>query len=201
MAEGFQIPEFKGDAVFPNLRAAIEARERHIEMFELMQSMKDHSEIPSTFDGEIPEFAYGEGTPRLLIGKRYLVKDKDGIEQPGLLTTATVSETDRKAYCGLTLDSGTSAIFSWPLSDAEMDAWRRHPDTFFGNVGQRSTKANDLLELYDFFLNAYKVTPKDRLLEFMAGASDIAELSQLDQASLVSIYAERCAYSATPKVD
>src|SRR2546428_1938284 len=87
MAEGFQIPEFKTDSMFPSLRAAIEARERHIEMHELIVSMHDHTDIPSTFDGEIPEFAFGEVAPRLLIGQRYLVRDEDGTRKPGLLTT------------------------------------------------------------------------------------------------------------------
>jgi len=192
MTEGFQIPDLKADAMFPSVRAAIEARECHIEMHELLRSMHDHTDIPSTFDGEIPEFAFGEGTPRLLIGQRYLVKDGDGTERPGLLTTATVVESERTAYCGLSFDDSKAGIYTWPLSDAEMAAWRKHPDTFFGEVGQRSTKANDPLELYDFIHSVYRQTPRERLLEFMAGAPDIASLRQLDQSALASIYAERC---------
>lgn len=192
MAEGFQTPDFKSDATFPSLRAAIEARERHIEMHELLRSMQDHTDIPSTFDGEIPEFAFGEGAPRLLIGQRYLVKDSEGTVRPGLLTTATVLETERTAYCGLSFDNGKSAIYTWPLSGAEISAWRKHPDTFFGEVGQHNTKANGPLELYDFFLSGYLQTPRKRLLELLAGASDIADLHQLDQPALASVYAERC---------
>lgn len=192
MAEGFQIPDFKGDAVFPSLRAAIEARDRHIEMDELLRSMKDHADIPSTFDGEISEFAFGEGAPRLLIGQRYLVKDVDGTERPGLLTAATVIESERTAYCVLSFANGKSAIYTWPLSDAEMTAWRKYPDTFFGEVGQRSTKANDPLELYDFIHSVYRQTPRERLLELMAEASDIAALRKFNQPTLASIYAERC---------
>lgn len=193
IAEGFQIVDFKGDAMFPSLRAAIEARERHIEMHDLLKSMKDHADIPSTFDGEIPEFAFGEGAPRLQIGQRYLVKDADGTERPGLLTTATVAETERTAYCSLSFDDGKAAIYTWLLSDPEMAAWRRHPDTFFGEVGQRSTKADSPLALYDFFYNGYRQTHRGRLIELLAGAADIAELSKLDQLALASIYAERCA--------
>jgi hypothetical protein len=76
-----------------------------------------------------------------------------------------------------------------------MAAWRKHPDTFFGEVGQRSTKAEDPLDLYDFFHNSYRQTPKERLLELMAGALDVEELRKLDQPQLASIYAERCACS------
>lgn len=195
LAEGFQISDFKSDVVFSSLRSAIDARERHIEMYELLQSMKDHADIPSTFDGEISEFAFGEVTHRLLIGQGYLVKDTNGIERPGLLTTVTVAEAERRAYCGLSFDDGKAAIYTCPLSDAEMAAWHRHPDTFFGEVGQRTTKADHPLDLYDFFCNGYQHTPRERLLEFLAGSSDIAELTKLSQSELVSIYAERCVNS------
>lgn len=195
MAEGFQIPDFKNDAAFLSLRAAIDARERHIEMHELLTSMKDHADIPSTFDGEIPEFAFGEGASRLLIGQHYLIRNTDGIERSGLLTTATVAEAEQTVYCGLSFDDGEAAIYTWPLSDAEMAAWRRHPDTFFGEVGQRTTKANDPLDLYDFFCNGYRQTPRDRLLELLGEAPDIIELNKLNQPALVSIYAERCVNS------
>lgn len=195
MAEGFQIPDFKVDSMFPSLRAAIEARERHVEMHDLLRSMQDHTDIPSTFDGEIPEFAFGEHAPRLLIGQRYLVTDDDGTERPGLLTTATVVEPERTAYCGLSFENGKSAIYTWPLSDAEMAAWRKHPDTFFGEVGQRSTKAKDPLDLYEFIHNSYRQTPRERLLELMVEAPDIEHLRRLDQPTLASIYAERCVNS------
>ncbi len=178
------------------LRDAIEARNNHIEIHELIQSIKDHSDIPSTFDGEIPEFAFNEGQSRLLIGQNYLVPGEDGAERSGKLTSATVLETEKKAYCCLTLDNGKAIICTWPLSDLEMAAWRRHPDTFFGEVGQRKTKVDTPLELYDFFLKSYRNTPKERLLEFMVGASDYNELAKLDQAKLASIYAERCVNGA-----
>lgn len=194
--EGFQISDFKGDIPAVSLRAAIEARERHIEMHELIRSVQDHNDIPATFDGEIPEFAFGDGIPRLLIGQRYLVRDDEGAEQPGVLTTATVSEEKHQAFCGLTLENGKAVICTWPLSDLEMAAWRKHPDTFFGEVGQRKHTVNDPLEMYDFFLNSYHRTPRQRLLELLAGAPDIQELSKLDQASLASIYAERSALAA-----
>lgn len=192
--DGFQIPDFKAN-VPTTLRAAIEARDNHIEMHELIQSIKDHSDIPSTFDGEIPEFAFNEDVPRLLIGQNYLVQDEHGNERPGKLTTATVMEAEKKAFCGLTLDNGKGIICIWPLSDLEMAAWRSHPDTFFGEVGQRKAKADNPLELYDFFLKSYCNTPKERLLEFMVGAADFTELAKLNQNKLASIYAERCVYS------
>ncbi len=195
MAEGFQIQDLKIGGSFLSLRAAIDSRDRHIEMYDLIQSIKDHADIPSTFDGEIPEFAFGGSEARLLIGERYLVPDPDGNESPGLLTTACVVEEEQKAHCALSFPSGKAGVYTWPLSDSEMAAWRKHPDTFFGQVGQRSTKTEDPLGLYDFILNSYRQTPKERLLEFMATAHDVDELRNLEQPQLASIYAERCVNS------
>jgi hypothetical protein len=53
LAEGFQIPHFKEGIAFPTLRDAINAREAHIEMHGLMQSIADHSAIPSTLDRQV----------------------------------------------------------------------------------------------------------------------------------------------------
>jgi hypothetical protein len=193
--DGFQIPDFKFDKPF-TLREAIEARERHIEMHELLRSLPIHNNIPSTFDGEIPEFAFKElETPRLLIGQRYLIKDDDGTERCGLLTSASVSESKRIATCCLSFDDGKGGIYNWPLSDNELEAWRRHPDTFFGEAVQHATEARTPLELYDFIHNSYRHTSTERLLELMAESPDIDNLRKLDQPALASIYAERCVNS------
>ena len=116
--------------------------------------------------------------------------DKDGGQRPALLTTATVAETERVAYCGVTYDDGHSAICTMPLSDDEIAAWRAHPDTFFGIVGQRNTRVDTPLELYDFFFDSYKKTSKERLLEFMSSSPDIERLRNLDQPELAKLYAE-----------
>ncbi len=208
LAEGFQIADFKDGVLFPSLRQALEAREAHIEMHNLMESIRDHSEIPSTFDGEIPEFAFDNDTPRILVGSRYLVKDADGVERPAEVTTAIVAEDEHIAYCGMTLENGQSGIWTIPLSDAEMAAWKRHPDTFFGVVGQRSTRAETPLELYDFFHASSKRSTKEDLLKAMADAPDFDTLARLDQPQLASIHAERTTNGALamqrpqrPKVD
>lgn len=197
LMDGFQKADFKrGWVNYPSLRAAIEARERHIEMETLLQSMNDHQEIPSTFDGEMPVFAFGQEDRKLTIGNRYPVKSANGHQRVGVLTTATVSEPESRAYGALTFDDGTSEIHYWDLSQDELAAWRRHSDTFFGQVQQRQTKIETPLQLYDFFLDGYKATPKERLLEILATSPDIEDLKKFDQPQLASIYAERCAMAA-----
>jgi hypothetical protein len=190
LAEGFQIPDFKS-GVLVDLRRVIDAREAHIEMHELMKSFKDHSDIPTTFDGQIPEYAFGAAAHRILIGERYMVPDHDGVERPALVTAATVMEAERVVYCGVTFDDGRSAICTMPLSTEELAAWKQHPDTFFGVVGQRSTQANSALEFYDFFHESFRRESRERLLEVMANAPDFEQLRNLEQPQLASIHAER----------
>src|SRR6478672_8862510 len=79
----------------------------------------------------------------------------------------------------------------------ELDTYRRHPDTFFGVPGQRRTRANTLMELYDFFHDTYRKTPKDTLLTFVRDWPDSSTLAVLDQAELASVYAERMAIGAS----
>jgi hypothetical protein len=195
LAEGFQIPDFKFDAV-SDLRRIIQAREAHIEMHNLLKSLHEHSEVPSTFDGELSAYAFNSKAHRILIGNRYLFPDKSGIERPAKVTSAVVVENESKALLGVEFDNGQSAICSGPLSADEIESWRRHPDTFFGVVGQRTTRADSPIEFYDFWFESFKRLSKSRLLEVMAQAPDFEQLKILSQPELASIYAERMTYAA-----
>src|SRR5262249_11939056 len=53
--EGFDIPDLKVGVPFASLRAALDARDRHADVHRLFESLKTHYDVPSTFDGEMPE--------------------------------------------------------------------------------------------------------------------------------------------------
>jgi hypothetical protein len=99
-AHGFKIPDFSFDFKFTNIRDVLKARKNHQDMFDLVRSICEHEEIPSTFDGEHPEFAFGgkDAPPRLIIGEKYIIPNKDGENIEGVLVNATVSEIERKVY-------------------------------------------------------------------------------------------------------
>lgn len=194
-AEGFQIPDFKARDV-ASLREAIDARQAHIEMHELINSMREHADVPSTFDGEIPEYAFNPDAVRIRIGERYMIPDADGVARPGLVTTAIVVEEWRAIVCGVTFDDGRSALCKMPATDNDIQAWRQHPDTMFGTVGQKTRDCKDPLELYDFFHEAFRRLTKEELLKALASAPDYAQLVHRDQAALASIHAERTANGA-----
>jgi hypothetical protein len=129
-----------------------------------------------------------------------MLPDHDGVERPAEVTAATVVEEERVAYCGVTFEDGRAAIYTMPLSTDELAAWKRHPDTFFGVVGQRSTHADTPLDFYDFWHESFKQQSKERLLELMANEPDLQQLAKLDQPQLASVYAERMTYAALSTV-
>jgi hypothetical protein len=194
---GFKIPDYGEGVVFTSLRDAVRARERHIEIFELKKSMAEHGVLPSTFDGQMPSVAFGSSqTPRLVIGQRYLVPDASGRDVTAVLTDAIVNEEKREAVGVYRLDTGQSIIATCPLTSEEVEDYRHFPDTFFGVYRKKGQKIEDPIDLFDFFYNAYKDTPRERLLEFVRDAPNFAELEQLSQKDLAEVVCERWSYAA-----
>lgn len=193
MSDGFKIPEFKAD-IPRTLHDAIDMRERHIDLVQLMKSIEKYSEVPSTFDGEIPEFAFNSDMQvnRLLIGERYVVPDANGNDSIGELENATVNQNDRTVWAVMRLQDRNRIITKFDLSEEELKAYQSHPDTFFGTVNPVAKNTDSPLELYDFFFKGFKDTSKDILLERFAAAPNIEELKQLSQAELARMYAEHC---------
>jgi hypothetical protein len=197
MAEGFKMPDFKMDRKFPSMREAHQNRVSHEDIHQLLESIRQHSAIPITFDGNAPELAFAKHLPeRLIIGNNYLVPDSQGVIRQGTLTSAAVNEREAIAYLVHHLESGESVINQVPLSVEELAAYRRHPDTFFGVDEIKPRKVLDQMDWFYFFLKGYEHTPKERLLEFMADRPDINELKNFSRSELREVYAEQCAWVA-----
>jgi hypothetical protein len=198
LAAGFRIPDFGPDAGHASYKDVLQARARHQEMFALMNSMQTHYEIPSTFDGEMPELAFqdSEGLPRLQIGRWYLVPLPEGQEVSGHLYNATVIEEKKEVFGCYQLATGEYVNAACPISDAELSAYRHYPETFFGEVREPPRQAKMLVEFCDFFYETYKNTPREKLLEWMSAAPDIDRLRTLPQEDLAIIICERWAYAA-----
>src|SRR6266852_839534 len=160
-------------------------------MVALMKSWEENYEIPMTFDGEIPEFAVQDGPPRLLIGHDYNIPDEAGGNIVGTLTHAVVLAS--KKLCGgfYKTKDGKNIFATCPLTNEELAAYARYPETFFGVLQRPQKPARDALELYDFFYEGHKETPKDNLLKLLHDAPDIDSLRSLPREELLKIYCER----------
>lgn len=197
IATGYRIPDFGPRAGFGGFKSFLEWKERHREMLALLDSMKTHYEIPSTFDGQIPELAFNASSelPRLRFGQWYAVPTDDGREVPGRLDEATVIEHTKLVYGVYETSEGRHIMATSPMTDAELAAWKRYPDTFFGEVRHVGSKAENWLELCEFFYESYKDTSRDKLLEWMKEAVDIENLRVLSQEDLAIVYCERLGWT------
>jgi len=197
VAQGFKIPDFKIDSGFYSLRDALNSREKHVDMLDLMKAMKEYDEIPCTWDGEIPEYAFGEiKEPRLKVGNKYMVPDGSGKEVVGELEDVAILENEKNVYGIYTLEDGKRIIVTCPITEKELETYRKYPDTFFGVYKKQNNRAKDALDLYDFFYGVYKNTAKERLLQFLKDHRDIDKFKEMPQEELAKVYCEILVYSA-----
>jgi hypothetical protein len=193
LATGFHIDDFGPDVAYRGYKAVLEARDRHPEMFALLASMRTHYEIPSTFDGQMPQLEFPKlaDSPQLIFGRSYLIPMPDGGLMPGRLYDAVVMEENKQIFGAYQLENGAYVNAVCPISDAELAAYKKYPETFFGEIRQPSRRLKSYVEHCDFFYEAHRATPKEKLLEFMAEAPDIEHVRGLSQEDLAVTYAER----------
>ncbi len=180
LIEGFKTERYRFE--FVDLHDAIEERDRNPEIETLWRSMQEHSVLPSTFDGSIPGL---DESQRLLIGNSYVLPGGE----IGILEEATVNERERKAAAILSLGGNRQVLVEFHLSNEEVNAWKRYPETFFGEVRPHHPPAADAMDLFTFFAKAHAATPRQRLLELMGGHADVEKLHGLSQPELVKRYA------------
>jgi hypothetical protein len=190
MVEGFKMPDFRVENMHSSLREALKAREKHVAMNDLVESLREHVLIPSTFDGDIPGLAFRQSDDRLVIGRLYRFPSTEG-DVCGELVQAFVLAEENKAYGIIATDSGGTQIVTCDLTEEEMSAYRESPRTFFGREQDQGGPITDGLKLYDQIHRTYKASSKEQLLSFMSAHFDFVELKSKTQEELAAIYAER----------
>lgn len=195
---GFKQPDFGIGVGFPTVELAFKAKRRQLPLYQLMEHYKGYS-IPSTFDGEVPQFAFGLAERRWIVGKEYQL---DGIDQTGVLEAGFVDSSTSEATLIFRVGD-TQQLYQEPLSAIELDAYKAHPQTFFGtrdtNAGREPLETQ--LDWFEFAYATYKETPKEQLLEFMRVAPDLEDLRELNQDELVIRYCGDFARAAFARSD
>ncbi len=193
LADGFKIDDF-GYKKFPSITAGYKARLRHADVLNVVKAFESYV-IPSTFNGELPEFAFGDAERRFNIGGRYKLDDGT----IGVLRSGVVVEPEKKAYLTYETEDKKHLIYTGTLSDAEMSAYKRHPETFFGRIEKVGKEANTAIELFEFFYENLKGTPREKMLEWFSGSPDYSEIERLSTEDMTHLYAERLTISVIHK--
>jgi hypothetical protein len=195
LAEGFRIPDMKYDMKFRSVREMRLNRDKQRPIHDLVQSMQLHHRIPVTFDGEDEAFAFASDRPRKLVGSLYNIPDGQGTVQ-AWLEDGIVIPFQKVAMNTYWTTDGRRLMLPEPLSDTEVGAYLRMPETFFGVLNLNAeSKARDPLEMFDWMFESYSKTPKEKLLEFFGPAGKEAGLQTMSQEELAILYCEHFAGS------
>lgn len=193
-AFGFRIVDFPPFRSAQSILEAYDARERHIEIHWLLKAIITHSQIPTTFDDRLPEEVFSSGdVVSLRIGEQYSVPTGNGSFAVGTLETASVA--DSSAYGVYRLEDGKRIICTSPLTDAEIEAYKRSPETFFHALRPISRNIDDPLDAFDFFFETYSSTPREKLLEFMKSHPNLDAIQSMSQQELARLYCATMAES------
>lgn len=193
MAYGLKMADF-GKPGRIRLSDKYRAKQKHADAHRIAEAIQSYPQIPVTFDGSMPSDAVDGGSPRILIGERYFFEGIEG-GVVGTVTTATVSEAEKKAYIGVTTQDGRSLILSESMTDQQLREYAEHKDAYFGVIQRASRNCKDAYELFEFLLETYSKSSKEKLLEFVRSAPDLAKLEELSQEDLAIEICERWAGS------
>jgi hypothetical protein len=164
-------------------------KQKHIDIHNLCQACAEYPQIPTTFDGSLSSELRGKGSA-IRVGQSYFFECFGEKGQLGIVKFATVLESEKKVYYTVIAEDGANHIFAEPISDEALADYKAHPEAFFGAIQRVGRRADSAYELFEFFLDGYKATPKERLLELMQGWREIESLRGMEQADLAIEYAE-----------
>ena len=74
------------------------------------------------------------------------------------------------------------------MTEAQLSDYRAHPDAYFGKVVRPQAMVKTSYELFQFLMDAYKDTPREKILSQLAGRVPGAEA--MDDEELKAIYCE-----------
>jgi hypothetical protein len=189
LAYGLNLPDFSKPGDY-RLTEMYRRRKKHADAHGLMQALRDYPSLPTTFDGSLPSEAFSADRKRVLIGEKYFFSDVGG-GVVAEVTSATVSEGEKKTYITVRTQDDRSMILAEDMSDQQLAEYRAHKDAYFGVIQRAPRRPKDAYGLFEFFVETYMETPRARLLEMFKNAPDFPELERLSHEDLVLELCER----------
>jgi hypothetical protein len=191
---GFKIDDFPIGRKPSRILDFVRAREKHIEIVWLHEALEAHNSIPSTFDGRTPEEVFsGELLNRPRIGDNIGVADKSGNLVIYRLLDAQVDTRTNEVFAQLQTADGQYLVGTFPLTEAEVSAYKREPNTFFDVVKPISKEPQNPLDCFDFLWEIYQHSTKETLLSFMKDWPGNEAHAAMSQKELAEIYCEAMA--------
>jgi hypothetical protein len=167
---------------------AYRQKRKHIDAHYIGEAVPGLLKFPSTFDGGLPSDSKRAPVPRVCIGETYCFGDPENGGVIGTVTTATVDETKKEMYVGVTTQDGHGQILHGTMTDAQLADYQNHKDSYFGRIVPAGRKVNDPFELFEWFVEQYKSLPREKLIASI-GAQD--RLNAMSDEDLLYEHCER----------
>jgi hypothetical protein len=188
---GLGIPDY-AKPIYGRPKDVWKKKQKHIDMEYIKESIKTYPRIPNRFEGDLPPVEEG-AYERIEIGRRYDFVDA---RIQGVVTTATVSESEKRVYVGVRTDDEKNVILSEPISDYELRIYREFPDTYFGVLHKVPKNYTDPFEFYERLVKIHRAYPRDNILRMSKNAHDIDNLSNFDDLEIVLEFCEKISADA-----
>ena len=192
---GLGMPEFNRPGEM-RLSEAYRRKQKHIDIYNICESLENYLAFPATFDGSLPsEQSADPANRRVQIGETYLFEGVGGPEGTlGTVTSATVNEQEKLAYIAVNRAQGGSVILTQKMNNEAIADYKVHGDSYFGDPGRSKKRdISSTYELFEWLMECYAKTPRARLLELAKGAPRFAELGQMSDDDLRANYCEMIA--------
>lgn len=200
-AFGLGIPDFNRPGSY-RLKEIYLQRRKHADAFAIAESFAKYPQLPTTFDGSLPSETLN-GKSRPIIGETYCFEKVTGVPESldgdliATVTTATVSESEKRAYIGVTDHNGLSYILTEPMTDDQISDYNSHTESYFGRIQNVGRKIEGKYELFEFFMGTYKGLDRSTLLGRLANHPDAASFNDMSDDDILAEYCEGMA-AASP---
>ncbi len=153
-------------------------KKKHIDGYNILDSLRKYPQIPVTFDGDLPLYAEDKDN-RIQIGESYFFENIGDGGVVAEVTSATISESEMKMYIAIHTRDGQAHIITRDMNERELEVYQAHKDVFFGIVQRQGKEIDDVYELFEWLMDSYKDTPRERLLEMCREYTDSQQLQKL----------------------
>jgi hypothetical protein len=187
---GLGMPDFNRPGYY-RLSDIYRRKQKHIDAYCICDFLVQYPHFPTTFDGKLPSEVFGQSS-RIIIGETYFFEDVGDDGLMATVTSATVDEIKKLIYIGT--DKGQ--ILTRPMSDAELDDYKAHPDAYFGQIVPVTKKVEDRYAFFEWLMESQKGMSRETILKHFANAPDFEHLKNLNDTDLLMEYCERLASSA-----
>jgi hypothetical protein len=196
---GLGFPDFNRPGMI-RVIDAYKQKQKHIDAHVIGQSLSNYLRFPSTFDGQLPSQVFGNGQRRILIGQTYCFEGIDGRDLVGTVTAATVNEQQNEAIIAVTEEGGVqSHLLSYPMTDDEMAECKEYGPAYFGDPKEPSKTLKTQFELFEWLMEANKLTTRSMILEWFGARANLPDLAAMDDDELRMTYCEALVWVSEEK--